>query len=233
MRVKSMSAIGFAAVLAAGPALAEEKPLADKTETVESAVATPVEDLGIKKDKIPEILIKAQKDPYNVGDAPNCAAIAAEVAELNRELGEDYDEKIVAGKPNETPKGPQAADLLKAGVATAIPFRSVVRQLSGAAAHEKAVDAAIDAGLTRRGYLKGRALEMNCPAGAAPVWFAPRPELPPAEHVSAAIERNVTAPVETATSAVPPAAPTDVAETAPSAPVALPPPVEHRAPAGL
>jgi hypothetical protein len=178
MRVNRLNVLGLAAalVVAGGVAVAEEKPLTERKETLESAVATPVEDLNLKKTKIPEVLIRAQANPYELAGAETCEAVAAEVREIGDQLGDDYDDLVVAAAAKEGSKGPSAGALLKAGVAQAIPFRGLLRQLSGAAEHDKAVEAAIDAGFARRGFLKGRAIEMNCPPPASPMWFSPRAE---------------------------------------------------------
>ena len=168
MVMKRISLAGFVLALACTAAQAEDTPITERKQTVESAVATPVEDLNLKKTKIPEVLIRAQANPYDIASASTCDAVAAEVAAINAELGDDYDDfaKDDGSKVNPAP-------LLKAGVANFIPFRGVIRQLSGAAQHDREVEQAIHAGLARRGFLKGRALEMNCAPPASPAWFTP------------------------------------------------------------
>ena len=54
-------------------------------------------------------------------------------------------------------------------VSSLIPFRGLIRELSGANAQERAVQAAIQAGLARRGFLKGLGAARRCqyPAGPA------------------------------------------------------------------
>jgi hypothetical protein len=56
-----------------------------------------------------------------------------------------------------------------------LPFRGWIRSLTGAARHDRAVQAAIRAGGVRRGYLKGMGMRMNCAPPAAPSWFVPAP----------------------------------------------------------
>ena len=189
MVMKRISLAGFALALACSAAQAEGTPITERKQTVESAVATPVEDLNLKKTKIPEVLIRAQANPYDIASASTCDAVAAEVAAINAELGDDYDDfaKDDGSKVNPAP-------LLKAGVANFIPFRGVIRQLSGAAQHDREVEQAIDAGFARRGFLKGRALEMNCAPPASPAWFTP-----------AANKAAVTSPVLPVQGTAPPA----------------------------
>ncbi|MGG2005328.1 hypothetical protein [Novosphingobium resinovorum] len=55
-------------------------------------------------------------------------------------------------------------------VASFIPFRGLIREVSGANAQDRKVNAAIQAGLTRRGFLKGVGSAKGCryPASPAP-----------------------------------------------------------------
>ena len=53
----------------------------------------------------------------------------------------------------------------KAVVNSIIPFRGLVREVSGAAPAQRQLNAAIDAGLARRGYLRGVARGRNCRGG--------------------------------------------------------------------
>ena len=55
-----------------------------------------------------------------------------------------------------------------------IPFRGLVRQVTGAQRHQKDMDRAIQAGKVRRAYLKGVGMNKNCAPPAAPSWFVPR-----------------------------------------------------------
>jgi hypothetical protein len=207
-----MSLMSFAVVALACAAQAEDKPITERNRTVESAVATPVEDLNIKKTKIPEVLIRAQANPYDVTNATTCDALASEIAAIDVELGDDYDQVAAAGGAGES-KGIKAAPLLKAGVANFIPFRGVIRQLSGAAQNEREIEQAIDAGFARRGFLKGKAQEMNCAAPASPVGFIPKPE----PEIPAVAQAQAGAPVAAAADVAPPV-PTAVPEAATTAP---------------
>jgi len=48
-----------------------------------------------------------------------------------------------------------------------IPLRGLVREVSGAAPADRRLEAAIDAGLARRGYLRGLAVSRGCRLPAA------------------------------------------------------------------
>jgi hypothetical protein len=164
------------AVAQAGRGLAQEvpqQPLTDHHATVEGAISTPAEDLNIKKTEFPDVLQRAVVDPYALKGASDCIGIAQEVERLDLALGADKD------VPQTDDKKPTAADALKVGVEAVIPYRGLIREITGANAHAKEVQRAVEAGFARRGFLKGRALEMNCPPGASPAWYR-APELPPA-----------------------------------------------------
>ena len=53
-------------------------------------------------------------------------------------------------------------------VGSFIPFRSVLRELSGAADHKRDFEAAIYAGAVRRGFLKGLGQQRGCAYPARP-----------------------------------------------------------------
>lgn len=200
--------IGRAGAAFAGDADAAPAPVTDKRATVQSAVATPVQDLNLKKTAIPDVLQAAAANPYDVAGVGDCAAIAAEVASLDQALGADKDAPPDADADDDD-KGSTVATVLQTGVQAIIPYRGVVRHLSGANAHEKTMTEAIRVGFARRGFLKGRAVEMNCAAPASPAGYVQKPEL-----ASAPID--LPPPVPPAP-AVPPAAPLEVLTAAPTA----------------
>jgi hypothetical protein len=53
--------------------------------------------------------------------------------------------------------------------ATALPFRGVIRRVTGAETRDKLRARAVLAGMTRRGFLKGWMQAGQCPAPQAPV----------------------------------------------------------------
>jgi len=139
-----------------------------KRESVQGAVTTPLRDLNVTRTDIPEVLRQAMTDPYarpprNAG----CRTLIALVRPLDDVLGADIDqippdpESIV----NRNTALGTAADVATGAL---IPFRGVVRTLSGAESHDKLVQAAIVAGHTRRAYLKGLGEAKGCLPPATP-----------------------------------------------------------------
>ena len=58
---------------------------------VGDAVQAPLEDLNLKREEIPEVLLQARGAPYAVTGLGRCAAIGAEIARLDEALGPDID----------------------------------------------------------------------------------------------------------------------------------------------
>ena len=144
------------------------------------AVTAPLDDLNLRREEIPQILQDSITKPYDLTGLDHCDQIAAEVNKLNALLGEDFDEPPPPpDQSTMTQKGSKmannaAVDAVRGAARSIIPFRGLVRQVSGADAHAKEVDKAIQAGKVRRAYLKGVGMNKNCAPPAAPSWFKPR-----------------------------------------------------------
>ncbi|MCW2392702.1 hypothetical protein M2336_001064 [Sphingobium sp. B1D7B] len=160
----------LSAVLAATPALAQNEPeKEDKTAQKAGEIVTqPARDVGIEKTKIPEVLARAVEQPYAPA-GKGCRAVIDQIAELNAVLGPDFDAN---SKANENKFGNLAAAGGAAIVNSIIPFRGLVREVSGAAGAERRLQAAINGGVARRGYLRGLAVSRGC---KLPVPPAPAP----------------------------------------------------------
>lgn len=143
------------ALCVAGPAFAQ--PAA---QIAQDAAMTPAEDVNLKKREIPPVLLSAQEDPYSAEATRNCAQIAAALQALDGALGPDFD----SGEPAK--KGLNKTGVAKSVVGSFIPFRGVIREVSGAAGAERRYNAAVDAGIARRGYLRGIAKTRGCKLAA-------------------------------------------------------------------
>jgi hypothetical protein len=119
----------------------------------------PARDVGVMKREIPMILIKAQQDPYSLKGLKTCKALAAEVTNLNVVLGADYK---VGNEIKENKAGKLAEAGGKSVINAIIPFRGIVRELTGAAPSDRRMNAAVDAGLARRGFLRGVHARQGC-----------------------------------------------------------------------
>lgn len=130
-----------------------------------SAVGQPLADFNINQAAIPDSLRKAVEDPYALS-ADSCAAMASEIAGLDLALGPDLDADTVKTTKRGMASRAAAGAVRRLAVSW-IPYRGVVRTLTGAEAHaRKSQDAAL-AGAVRRAYLKGLGERDGC-TGAMP-----------------------------------------------------------------
>lgn len=119
----------------------------------------PARDVGAAKPEIPPVLVAATNDPYSPASTRNCTELTAAIIALNEHLGPDY---LLSGQKEENKAGKIAEASGRTVVNTIIPFRGLVRELSGAAEAKRRYDDAVDAGYARRGYLRGIQTAKGC-----------------------------------------------------------------------
>ncbi len=159
-------AVAIAAMmLVSGPAFGQQpdKPLADREPDAADVAATPVTDLNLRKDEIPPVLLAAQANPYDLAELGRCARIGSAVTELDAVLGDDID------LPQADNKSVSTGRVAQWVVGSFIPFRGLIREISGANSQERKIGLAIQAGIARRSFLKGVGQAKGCgyPARAA------------------------------------------------------------------
>ncbi|MEO5494181.1 MAG: hypothetical protein ABIR08_09155 [Sphingomonas sp.] len=143
------------------PAMAAAQDAPKKPSDLDEAgkiVSQPARDVGIAKTKIPPVLELAAANPYTLSGLSSCSAMAAKLGDLDQALGADFDD------------GPQKGESLakaggKAVVNSIMPFRGVIREISGAAAADRRLAAATDAGIAQRGFLRGVYQTRGCKRG--------------------------------------------------------------------
>jgi hypothetical protein len=152
------------------------------TQAIDAATG-PLQDLNIRKQEIPEILKVAAKNPYARPEKAKCTTVREELAKLDEVLGEDMkaqDIELASADgsdseflnvdkvkvPTREQIGDGAMGMVRSRVLGAIrsqtdilPFRSIVRTITGADRHQKKLTEAYEAGKIRRAYLKGFAQE--------------------------------------------------------------------------
>lgn len=133
-----------------------DKPVTERQPSMGDAVATPASDLNLKKDTIPPLLLAAQDRPYDLTGLKRCGEIAAAVGELDAVLGPDVD------LPADAKGRVTAGRVAQAAVGSFIPFRGLIREISGANEQQRKVQAAVQAGIARRAYLKGVGEARGC-----------------------------------------------------------------------
>lgn len=149
-------------VLGEAQARQVDRPITDNDPDVMDIAKTPTTDLNITKEEIPPVLIAAVEKPYDLRGLDKCPPLVAAVQELDSILGPDFD------LPQEARERVSPGRVAKWMVSSFIPFRGLIRELSGANAQERAVQAAIQAGLARRGFLKGLGAARQCQYPASP-----------------------------------------------------------------
>jgi hypothetical protein len=153
------------------------------------AATGPLEDLNLKRKDIPPVLEALLTDPYAHPKKMECKAIQEELTQLDDLLGPDYDSgkiKLQLASANsdeiKLPEMPDTDTLVDTGESMAhdgimgfihsqtniMPFRSLIRLVSGADRHEKEVKQAYQAGQLRRAYLKGVAEDRFGPSCLMP-----------------------------------------------------------------
>lgn len=130
------------------------------------AVKEPFEDLNLKRQAIPEKLAFVANDPYALPPQMLCEGLRKEIAELDKLLGPDI---CTLENPTGGVAGSRKGEYIEQGAGFAreqvvgivrgktniIPFRGVVRKMSGAEKHARKVERAYEAGKMRRAFLKG------------------------------------------------------------------------------
>lgn len=155
----------FASLLLAAPLAAQEAERKPGAERSREIIREPLRDLRIADREIPPELEAIGDTPYAIRPR-NCAAIAAAVRELDRVLGEDVDAPGSAGELNG--RADVALTAAEVRMDTLIPGRGLIRRLTGADKARKRYNTAIQAGVIRRGYLKGLGAARGCKPPAAP-----------------------------------------------------------------
>ncbi|MCI4643434.1 MAG: hypothetical protein MRY64_01490 [Hyphomonadaceae bacterium] len=138
------------------------------------AALSPLEDLNLKRTQIPPVLADLSTT-YGLPEPLSCQSIADEVTRLTAVLGQDND--IPPPEGDDEDRGQWAADksseaalgAVESSARGFIPFRGLVREVTGANSHASKVARAYQFGLTRRAFLKGYGQAMGCTWPAAPL----------------------------------------------------------------
>ena len=125
---------------------------APRRRGVGEALKSPMRDMNLMRRKTPDVLLQALAAPYALPKPVTCAAIADEVRALDAALGDDLDAEHAHG---DAAKENLALNAFSSGINSLIPYRGLVRKVTGAEKRDRSALAAIAAGSVRRGYLKG------------------------------------------------------------------------------
>lgn len=185
------------APLLSAPALAQEAE-----PDLGDALTQPLRDLSILRPETPEILQRAVTSPYADGPtlangALDCAGVDGEIESLDLALGED-----LAGSAGSLSLMAQARSAAGNAMVDAVgdfvqlPYRSVIRRITGAHRRDRERRDAVQAGVVRRAFLKGlSARECTAPLDISAIEPAPRSTLSDLElaHLQLAASNNAAA----------------------------------------
>lgn len=159
-----LGVLAMGSALAVSPAMAQNQAAEKDKKTEDKAMdiaSQPVEDVGLSKKEIPPALKEIVKNPYNLKNINTCSEIIDAVTKVDNALGPDFDapkkEKSKSEKREDT-----ATSVAGSVVNGIIPFRGLVRKISGAEDREKRYNQAVYAGVVRRSFLKGIGLQKRC-----------------------------------------------------------------------
>ncbi|WP_379921194.1 hypothetical protein [Erythrobacter sp. R86502] len=159
VRIIPLAAMLAVSCTGATAAFAQTMPEPDMTEVAK----TPLRDLNIDGRDIPEVLVAAAADPYALPAGGTCNALVSEIAALDTVLGADYD--IANDDGNDRFSQGRIGQSV---VGSILPFRGILREVTGAAGNDRALRAAYTAGMVRRSFLKGLGLGKSCAYPAQP-----------------------------------------------------------------
>jgi len=130
--------------------------------SVSGALTQPLRDLSILRPEPEQVLQRAAAAPYAIAatlpnGALDCKVVSGEIAWLDAALGDDLD----------AARGPEATLMAQArsgagdalidavGDLVDLPYRGLIRRITGAERREREMQAAVQAGMVRRAFLRG------------------------------------------------------------------------------
>jgi hypothetical protein len=162
------SALIITLILSAAPLAAQTgQPARPDDKAVEDVITTPLSDVNLQKKEISPILLEILDDPYSLEGIRRCRDVIAAVTELNTALGPDFDTPVEETRG--TKRRNSAVAIASGAIGSLIPFRFLIREISGANKAERDFQAAIYAGVVRRGFLKGYGKHRRCKAPGSPM----------------------------------------------------------------
>lgn len=123
----------------------------------------PLRDVRLEQAAIPPKLLAVLPAPYALDGLITCAAMAREIEQLDAVLPTD----VGMAQPRRRMVD-RMTEHGSAMIGGFIPFRGIVREISGAHAAERRFAHAIRVGEVRRAFLKGVGLARGCSPPAAP-----------------------------------------------------------------
>jgi hypothetical protein len=155
----------------------EEGQQIDAKAELKGVLTQPFDDFNLTRAEIPEGLIPIRNNPYGLRANVTCAQLTEEIVYIDGLVGADL-EPVPQGEGDDSLLTREntttaARNVARSAASSWIPFRGLVRELTGAEAHARAFKEAVLAGMVRRAYLKGLREARRCPAAAPARTAAP------------------------------------------------------------
>ncbi|MBC2778129.1 hypothetical protein [Parasphingopyxis marina] len=163
MKPRRIAALALPLLLPLAPAHAQSAE--DVGRSARDVALTPLSDLNLRGESVPEILAQISS-PYQPIEDGSCDGLTREIAGLDEALGPDID---IAQEtdPDTLERVERGASSIVGGLV--LPFRGIVREISGARDRERRLLEFHSRGVARRAYLKGIGSARGCPPPAAPL----------------------------------------------------------------
>ena len=167
-----LAAVGILATFVGQIAFAANAPKPTPPETAKEkakdVITQPLNDFNVAQPDIPPILLRAKAAPYEAPLGHDCQTLNSEIGDLDKALGPDLD--LAKGDDKSVSKrvSDMTFDLARGAVSGLIPFRGVVRYVTGAEKRAREINEALIAGTVRRSYLKGFGEKLDCEYPASP-----------------------------------------------------------------
>ena len=160
MRHLTFASIGVLAFLTCVPAFGQTA-VAPANVKAEDVAMSPLSDLNVRKKDDPVVLEAAMAKPYDLGGIKSCKGLTTSIMDLDVALGDDID--VATGDKSDMENvGNSAGAIAKSVIGSFIPFRGVIREVSGANAQDRMWNRALYAGAARRAFLKGIGEQRGC-----------------------------------------------------------------------
>ena len=154
----SMTAIGLC--LSVSSLAVAQTAVDPENVRAQDVVTSPLADINVKKRDVPLVLETALIKPYDLEGLKSCRGLSTAIADLDGALGDDID--VAYAKSSDEKAGNSAGSVAKSVIGSFIPFRGIIREISGANANERAWQRALYAGAVRRAFLKGVGQQRGC-----------------------------------------------------------------------
>lgn len=159
--MRTITAIAAIGACLTGVTAYAQTAVAPQNVRAQDIAMSPLSDINIRKKEMPVVLQMAMIKPYDLTGIKSCKGFTTAIMDLDGALGDDID--VATGeKSDEEKMGNGAGAIAKSVLGSFIPFRGIIREVSGANAQERLWDRALYAGAVRRAFLKGVGQQRGC-----------------------------------------------------------------------